>query len=237
MMLGARTGAWSPSGAPLPYLRRVAYLESKSDRGQYIDTGYVVGYDDEVDIEMMPLSYGSEVDYFFGSSLSWDSMFNASVRRNDKYALGAWFGKDGRNIITRNAQTGVKFHFNFSKNGVFFNDVRYFDSGNHFDSVNTCLLFSKHTGTNISRYRTHGRLYNFWIKRNGVLVMSLIPVIDLSGRPCLYNELGTGGDSGNGLLYNKGTGEFTPGPDLTLDELRPALGQSWPQMETIKTRT
>ena len=39
MMLGARTGAWSTSGAPLPYDAEVEYLESTSE--QYIDTGLV----------------------------------------------------------------------------------------------------------------------------------------------------------------------------------------------------
>ena len=38
MMLGARTGAWSPSGAPLPYDAEVEYLESTGT--QYIQTDY-----------------------------------------------------------------------------------------------------------------------------------------------------------------------------------------------------
>lgn len=204
-------------GKVLPYLRRVAYLESKSDRGQYIDTGYVVGYEDEVDVEIMPLSYDSEVDYFFGASSAWNNMFTVCVRGNATFSLGAWFGKEsGANIIMSNAPTNQKFHFNLSKNGIYFNGTRYFNAGTYFDRNATSLIFAKHNNVStVNRFKTHGRLYHFWIKRNGVLVMSLIPVIDLSERPCLYNELGTGGDSGNGFFYNKGTGEFTPGPDLT----------------------
>ena len=38
MMLGARTAAWSPSGAPLPYDAEVEYLESTGT--QYIQTDY-----------------------------------------------------------------------------------------------------------------------------------------------------------------------------------------------------
>ena len=195
-MLGARTGAWAKNGAPLPYLRRVAYVESKSDRGQYIDTGYVVGYDDEVDIEMMPLSYGAVVDYFFGSSIAWNNMFNASVRGNAHYVLGAWFGNNGdKNIITYNAQTGVKFHFNFSKNGVFFNGVRYFDSGNYFDSVNTCILFSKHTDINISPF--YGK------KGFGITLSKNLRNSD--------NKIGLYDKVTKQFFTNQGTGEFLGG--------------------------
>ena len=50
------------------------------------------------------------------------------------------------------------------------------------------------------------RIYSFGtFDIDGVPVLNLIPVLDLSGRPAMYDEV-----SGQ-FFYNQGTGEFTWG--------------------------
>lgn len=53
------------------------------------------------------------------------------------------------------------------------------------------------------------RLYRVWLKRaNGTYAFDMIPVKDLSGRPCLYDRVS------ETFFYNLGTGaDFTAGPD------------------------
>lgn len=48
-------------------------------------------------------------------------------------------------------------------------------------------------------------MYYFKISESGNLIRDFIPVLDLSGRPAMYDVV-----SGQ-LFYNQGTGEFTWG--------------------------
>ena len=48
-------------------------------------------------------------------------------------------------------------------------------------------------------------IFGFRCYYNDVILCDFIPVLDISGRPAMYDEV-----SGN-LFYNQGTGEFTWG--------------------------
>lgn len=49
-------------------------------------------------------------------------------------------------------------------------------------------------------------IYKFKIVRNGVLIQSLIPVLDYDDTPCMYDEVS------HKFFYNQGTGAFVAGP-------------------------
>lgn len=52
------------------------------------------------------------------------------------------------------------------------------------------------------QYGLIGMVYSCSISKNGKKLRSYIPVLDLSGRPAMYDEV-----SGQ-FFYNQGTGEF-----------------------------
>lgn len=53
------------------------------------------------------------------------------------------------------------------------------------------------------------RIYRTWLKRkDGTLVFDLIPVVDVAGVPCFYDQVS------DTLLYNGGTEDFGIGPEL-----------------------
>ena len=67
MALAARSGAWTPSSAPLPYDAEVEYLESTGT--QYIDTGIKCEIGLAIYMKFRPLSGGvTWQDYFGGSA-------------------------------------------------------------------------------------------------------------------------------------------------------------------------
>ena len=51
----------------------------------------------------------------------------------------------------------------------------------------------------------NARIWFVQFSRNGIVFENLIPVLDLSGRPAMYDEV-----SGQ-FFYNQGSGEFTWG--------------------------
>lgn len=55
----------------------------------------------------------------------------------------------------------------------------------------------------------HGKLYYFKIYDNDVLIRDFIPVLDMSGTPCMFDKVEAK------FYYNQGTGQFIAGPALT----------------------
>ena len=70
------------------------------------------------------------------------------------------------------------------------------------DISDSCLIFTQGGGV-FKKYQY--RIYEFSMSRFEDIIINLIPVLDLSGRPAMYDEV-----SGQ-LFYNQGTGEFTWG--------------------------
>ena len=70
MMVGARVGAWSPSGTPLPYDAEVEWLQG--DGVSYIDLGYGVTATTEsyLDIGFYPTHLGGNAEFLAGWQLS-----------------------------------------------------------------------------------------------------------------------------------------------------------------------
>ena len=205
MMEAVRNGAWSDK--PLPYLRRVAYLES--DGQQYIDTLVDTGVDfvndNIVEIDFLPRIIKS-TDNFFGNGESWTEGYTLGIKIDGPKKLaqasnGIFSSQNLDIIIVGDWNTVVA-----SNLGIKYNDI---DLSNQFLSrpvSGTALLFGcRRNGSYFSGYTLKGGIRKAVIMTKGNLVRNFIPVLDLSGRPAMYDEV-----SGN-LFYNQGTGEFTWG--------------------------
>ena len=207
MMLGARTAAWAKSGTPLPYLRRVAYLES--DGQQYIDTLVDTGVDfvndNIVEIDFLPRII-SDTHNFFGNGDSWTSGYTLGIAEyyNENYAQasnGFFASNNSVVIIVGDWSTVVASNSGIKYNGI---DLSYKYASNPVSG--TALLFGcRRNGSYFRGYTLKGGIRKAVIMTKGNLVRNFIPVLDLSGRPAMYDEV-----SGN-LFYNQGTGEFTWG--------------------------
>ena len=212
-MLGARTAAWS--GKRLPYLRRVAYLESNGNC--YIDTGFKCDDTAGFRVDVMP---------YRGST-------NSRV-------IGSYSGSNGRWTFVIRADTDNRFYFGWNKtsNDLFDSFVRIgnrftaelnFKNSRKFIVVKTDISLSGTLyadqpynaylfGNNINGSVTLsdcfiGRFYSAVMTRGDNVERDFIPVIDLSGVPCMYNQarLSVPADDPSRFFYNQGTGEFTWG--------------------------
>ena len=204
MMLGARTAAWS--GKALPYLRRVAYLESTGT--QFIEfpfnkfariecrfsmTELDLNYDrifsiSDMDSNRIQFRY---VDGFFGWSDKWERgiyftqdyyIHSVIVNRGKLYLDGSLYRDFGPNFIDRGTTSG-------------------------------CCLFGLWDNYNKSIYHSKCRIYETYIELYDGTILDLIPVLDFSGRPCMYNKSPGAAtlDDPSRFFYNKDTGEFTWG--------------------------
>ena len=173
MMLGARTGAWKQSGAQIPYLRRVEYLES--DGNQYIKC-YAPDIVHNIFITLMSVSY-VRFGNFFGkydhclfrrssSTLQWNFIdYLTNFAEGEKYTIGSL-------EMNERADTPMFIFGGANIEGPY-------------------AEVSKPVKARI--FNVSSDQFNF------------IPVLDLSGRPAMYDEV-----SGQ-FFYNQGTGEFTWG--------------------------
>ena len=194
MMLAARTAAWSDK--PLPYPRRVAYLESHGT--EWIDTGIIPtkATSCKLDGQFRKVNE-TQINGVFDSHgpLGFDIGISA----------GKWFARRfGVNTLKITADTNrhvfeiISDESAFSIDGTKYN--LQFSTGSFSKSI---YLFARNDLV-ITFYCTLA-LYGFSVRENNTLIQDLIPVLDLSGRPAMYDEV-----SGQ-FFYNQGTGEFTWG--------------------------
>ena len=196
MLVAARTGAWS--GKKLPYLRRVAYLESHET--EWIDTGIIPTKSTSCKLD----GQFRRVDVMQINGVFDDS--HGSLGFDIGVNNGKWFVRRfGPNTLKITADTNRHVFEIISDESAFSIDgTKYnlsFSTGSFSKSI---YLFARNDSKIIKFYCTLA-LYGFSVRENDTLIQDLIPVLDLSGRPAMYDEV-----SGN-LLYNQGTGEFTWG--------------------------
>ena len=188
MMLGARTAAWS--GKPLPYKREVKCLISSSK--QLIDTGF------------KPTS-SSVLDVKIKSTTNNISKLLCGIDTGKQFCIYATNIhtvdiKAGGSRITRNFRENSVIRYRIS-DGVCSGDI----DGTVFNfsipesiSNYSFILFG-----GIHGYRSYSScaIYYFRAEKTDQEI-DLIPVIDLSGRPCFFDKIK------DTLIYNSGTGEF-----------------------------
>ena len=85
MMLGARTAAWAKSGAPLPYLRRLSYLESHGN--EYVNTMHKLAKSETVYIDVSPIRNNTNGMTFWGGGKG-----DGSYGIGDNFALSVSYG-------------------------------------------------------------------------------------------------------------------------------------------------
>ena len=180
---------------PLPYLRRVAWLQNLGF--QNIDTGIKSNEIDsfEIDVVVPNLSSGSRI---FGSYNSTNTLLtpgtnlsSGQISLNSSMYSDFTFDFKNRHKYRFLKRDGLLIEW---LDGEFVNSI----SADNKTDYNYLGLFSGKT-------TAHPRIFGFRCYYNDVILCDLIPVLDLSGRPAMYDEV-----SGN-LFYNQGTGEFTWG--------------------------
>ena len=215
MMLGARTAAWG--GKRLPYDAE-EYLESTGTQWinteirnitpqqglrclcqignpKYSQTGYSVAFGLSSDDESLLIQAFRE-----------PGALNVFANGYEDLHIG---GDDGE---LDSAICDIRINqFNSGKIEVYVDEsphqlmlTRNFDVIPEIDMFLFCASLA-----NSAEYISICRIYNFMLTEDDSIIKNLIPVLDLSGRPAMYDEI-----SGQ-FFYNQGTGEFIIGPDKT----------------------
>ena len=203
MQEAVRVGAWS--GKALPYLRRVAYLESHGT--EYIDTGVVPEIGCEIECEYFYTEYATVSNA--------KALFSAGTGTYQLIALGSfddvhgfyfkYFAHGSAKHLTYYPTTGEWYRIFVDSVGVATVGGSSIVSSAEYelDGIDTTLyLLARRNKTSFMK----GRIRSFSLSsKTGNKLLDLIPVLDLSGRPAMYDEV-----SGQ-FFYNQGTGEFTWG--------------------------
>lgn len=193
----------SVGGAALPYLRRVAYLESTGY--EYIDLG--LKGNEKLDIEADCQALGSAG----GTSGSWRVFGDFSDTSKSMTAIIAfpyssnWRRGSFSSVVA--TQSGARIVIRNSPVGYYVNGslVVATPESSQFITNHSMYLFAAYwSGFNASTGK--GRIFDFKIREDNALVMRLVPVLDLSGRPAMYDEV-----SGQFFYNASSTGEFTWG--------------------------
>lgn len=172
----------------LPYLRRVEYLESHGS--EWIDTGVLSSSELEFAVDFV-----CNGGFVFGTYVS-PYQFGCDTDVPGYWRIDGYGASPSRNI-----SKGMR-HVIVFRNGpsTLDGDVVLNINCTFFDEGSRVLLFKADTKSGLV-----GMVYSCSISKKGKKLRSYIPVLDLSGRPAMYDEV-----SGQ-FFYNQGTGEFAWG--------------------------
>ena len=201
-----------------PYKCRVEYLEATGT--QYIDTGVILANPLKVDMELAmlhPVNSGtadSNYPVMFGAN-DGDTRRNIFIRNNyGDYQSDTSCRVEadiGNTYNRKDINYGKRFKFYYdqsvSTNNTIIDDTTYTYPVGDWSVSCSLYLFAQNNNGTLFR-RGVGRVYKCKLWINNILVRDFIPVLDLSGRPALYDQV-----SGQ-LFYNQGSGEFTYGRQI-----------------------
>ena len=184
------------------------------DGNQYIDTLVVPtqGYSFGASVLNITVGIGNPSKYGINGALGPNSRFAFGLGPGGRY--GKYFGLSQVNDDTYSSlvlNEWIDWALDSaSKIGTAGSERVEIQDANALDANGKSIYLMLSNPINNNNDRHKGRCRNAWIKdQNGNYVFDAIPVIDLSVRPAMYDKV-----SGQ-LFYNQGTGEFTPGPDVT----------------------
>ena len=180
----------------LPYLRRVAWLQNLGF--QRIDTGIKSNEIDSFEIDVV-IPNTSSWGRILGSYNSTTVLFtpgkspsSGQISLNSSlYYTNFTFDFENRHKYRFLKRDGLLIEW---LDGEFINSI----SADNKTDYNSLFLFSGQTTTS-------PRIFGFRCYYDDVILRDFIPVLDISGRPAMYDEV-----SGQ-FFYNQGTGEFTWG--------------------------
>ena len=205
MMLAARTAAWKPSRAPLPYDAEVEYLESTGT--QYVETGVIPDSNTKISVTT---AVTATTEQFMGAIDNNTNRFHFSF-----YSGGVFRGCVGRNQISMGSSDQLVHTFTLDalNNTVSKDETSYsFMMSGLVPSISIWLFGRNSDNPNYIR-RIKIRIYSCQIYQNGILVSDFIPVRFINERG---ETEGAMHDRVSGQLFrNAGTGAFVIGPDKT----------------------
>ena len=194
--------------AELPYSTKLSYLESTGT--QYVDTGLVMsGADFSIDWEVDTTDITTDRTMFGAQHLDpdgtasdwiWSGQLYCSAE--EKYTL----------LVGKNYQFNISIEAGrhvcnlFLANGtatLLVDGVQKAQISNvvYPAQVHSTTLFANNFGGR-PQQKPAMRLYRWKLTENGSAARDLIPVLDKSGVPCMYDRVT------NRLFYNAGTGTF-----------------------------
>lgn len=195
------------AGKSLPYLRRVAYLESHGT--EWIDTGIIPAIGMSFDFEIARMMKNNTV--------LWGVRYGGTFSGNKQCYLNWNAGSTNNRLYLFCENTELSYGWN--DESVYGEMMNYADANvsdlfdNHCDRTITLFAFrninSVNTSLGVSRQR------RWAVKENGLYIRDLVAVLSLDGEPCMYDEAtGRGGMNhdgtprDDGLYFNQGTGTF-----------------------------
>ena len=192
----------NPMGCWQSYGRKLSYLESTGT--QYIDTGYFPVETSKIDTYA---SFGSTSQYgtvaFFGvRSDTGHAGYSAS---GQVYAFVVFSAVAGQNVFNGPvyADQAEKTNVVLSKDGCYVNGRLIYTPPytQGLESTFSLYAFAQHNQTGPVNMGSI-RIYSFRISEGNTLVRDMIPVLDKSGVPCMYDRCT------RSFYYNAGTGTF-----------------------------
>ena len=186
-------------GKTLPYLRKVAYLESNGS--QWIDTGVVPTLRDTIFCKFNFFDSNFRTGAFgCYTNITQDGVFVRVYNPNSKIEpafMSISMGQAGMtfvNVVSADNEIELS-HGRAVMNGVEVTAGKI----NRNPSLPLYLFTMNYNGS--PQLLSHVRVYSFRLVRDGADVVNYNPVLDLSGRQAMYDDV-----SGR-FLYNQGTGD------------------------------
>lgn len=206
-------------GKALPYIQRVPYLESHG--AEYIDSGVRA----RTGISIL-------ANFVITKSQNDTALCGAKGTGNNRLVPFAMFfttysipradfvyGIGGDTSMQMNKiEVGGHYEVRIAAGSRIVanvNGIEYSRSANPVDTDTTLRVFAREWNGAINSFASI-RLENMSIWLDGVLERSLVPVLDMSGNLCMYNEAQSEipADDPSRFFYNQGTGEFTTDLDV-----------------------
>lgn len=192
-----------------PYGRKLSYLESTGT--QYIDTRYMIPDhgSGSIYIDFGTPNELNEIVYYFGAYYYGGAatVFAQSYAQNKPYQviMGRWNGDDTK---SHSGVLGARDHLKI--------DYQYGSEANTWSvtwsdgTTSTDTTDRTYRGSNLLLFKVQNvtsssvpiKIYGFKVWENGSAVRDMIPVLDKSGVPCMYDAVT------EKLFYNAGTGTF-----------------------------
>jgi hypothetical protein len=174
------------------------YIESSGT--QYIDTGFNINTStDEIELVIQGITT-TIYKWFFGEH-----------DNNARFGIGSGDGTNKRNVgygattykVNDTQVYNTQHTFVANSSGVYIDGTKVANYSS-FTSTSTLYLFHLNLN-NQSSYMGGARVWGYKHKRNGELLLDMIPVLDRNNIACMYDKV-----SGE-FFYNQGTGDFIVG--------------------------
>ena len=126
---------------------------------------------------------------------------------NTDYAFSGFGGSTKKNNTTVNTIDGKKHTVVLSNEVYTIDDVNQsLPNRGTFSNFYDIYLFTWNNANVADTRKFKGKVYNFKIYDNNVLIRDMIPVLDKNGIACMYDKVN------KEFYYNQGAGEFIAGP-------------------------